>query len=623
MVSYTSVIAEAHTPPYKIHRYFARRPWNVFKKLLETFSKEGDIVLDPFCGGGVTIYEGLRIGRKVVGFDLNPLSIFIVKNMVRKGINFAELELAFEKIMKYLKYLYGNYNLIDFNKQQNSLFNEKAEIEWNELAFYIFCNFCGHKVLLSNENRIVNGRYSCQNANCKGNKRNGGYIEPKNCKRDGYRYIYSVIHSPFDKEKVIIPFNEQRIRTLNKHVTFLEEEIKKNKVEFKEDVIPLNWDRQHEDLLYRKGIKTFQDFFTKRNLLINLSLLNYICNLDISKETYEILRLVFSSSLRDTNIMSFTNDGWQSGKPTTWSKHAYWVPSQFCENNVLKSFENAFNRVKSALTFNEEFGYKVIPTKKFEDLVKDKGNLLLLNTSIDEFKLPENSVDIIITDPPYGSNVQYLELSHFWYVWNKDLYENKSPDFLKEAVSNRKKNFEGAKSMKDYENNLFTVFQECYKVLKPNRYMVLTFNNKDVGAWLALLISTFRSGFALEKDGLYFQDGVGNYKQTAHTKYDGSPYGDFIYVFKKDLRASSKTSGEIEESQFVQDLDATFVSYFNNFLNPLQDKNELIRKMFLQVIPKIERFAKSNLLKNKQHNLYSHFNKNYLKNLYETDDQKK
>ncbi|MFH1825049.1 MAG: DNA methyltransferase [Candidatus Firestonebacteria bacterium] len=620
MTSYTSVTAEAHTPPYKIHRYFARRPWNVFKNLIETFSKEGDIILDPFCGGGVTLYEGLKVGRKVVGLDLNPLSIFLVRNMIRKKVDFIELNSAFQKISDYLKHLYGDYNLVDCESRQKTLLKEKIEIEWNELTFYAFCNLCGHKVLLSNKNRISNGRYSCSNSSCKGNKNNDGFIEPKNCKRDGYKYLYSVIYSPIDRKKIIIEYDDERNKKLNKHIKFLEKEISKNKIEIGKDEIPLNWDRQYEDLLYKKGIKYFQDLFTKRNLLINLLLLNYISKLNITKDTYEVLRLVFSSSLRDTNIMSFTNSGWQSGKPTTWSKHAYWVPSQFCENNVLSSFKKAFNRVRSAFLFNEQFNYEVIPVNRF-DTLRDKGNILLLNASIDEVNIPDNSIDTIITDPPYGSNVQYLELSHFWYVWNKDLYETKTLNFLKEAVANRKKNFVGAKSMKDYENNLFLVFHKSYHVLKPNRHMVLTFNNRDIGAWLALLISIFRAGFTLEKEGLYFQDGVDNYKQTAHTKYDGSPYGDFIYVFKKDTKKKIGLKN-MTETDFIKDLDMIFATYLNNFNNSRYDRNEVIRKMFLKVIPKIEIFVKSNLLKSDKHNLYTHFDKNYLRRIYTPNDKK-
>jgi DNA modification methylase len=52
--------------------------------------------------------------------------------------------------------------------------------------------------------------------------------------------------------------------------------------------------------------------------------------------------------------------------------------------------------------------------------------------------IQDNSIDLVLTDPPYGSNVQYLELSHFWFPWNRDLYEIEDPAFDQEAISNRK-----------------------------------------------------------------------------------------------------------------------------------------------------------------------------------------
>ena len=69
--------SEAHTPVYKMHKYFARRPQNVFRKLAENYSKPGDTILDVFCGGGVTLFEGTSIDRKVIANDVNPLAIFI------------------------------------------------------------------------------------------------------------------------------------------------------------------------------------------------------------------------------------------------------------------------------------------------------------------------------------------------------------------------------------------------------------------------------------------------------------------------------------------------------------------------------------------------------------------
>ena len=71
--------AEGHTPIYKMHKYFARRPQNVFSALIKNYSKEGDVVFDPFCGGGVTMVEGASIKRRVIANDINPLATFITK----------------------------------------------------------------------------------------------------------------------------------------------------------------------------------------------------------------------------------------------------------------------------------------------------------------------------------------------------------------------------------------------------------------------------------------------------------------------------------------------------------------------------------------------------------------
>jgi hypothetical protein len=62
MKPYEPVKAEHHTPPYLIHRYFARGPWNVFEQLVEKYCEKGKVILNPFCSGGITLYEGLKLG---------------------------------------------------------------------------------------------------------------------------------------------------------------------------------------------------------------------------------------------------------------------------------------------------------------------------------------------------------------------------------------------------------------------------------------------------------------------------------------------------------------------------------------------------------------------------------
>lgn len=600
--NYIPVIAEGHTAPYKIHKYFARRPWNVFEQLVQNFSKENEIVLDPFCGGGVTVYESIRKGRKVIGCDLNPLSIFVVRNMVKKNILNPDFITAIDDLKKYLVFLNGSFMQFTHEDMEH-------QTEWCEVAFKVKCNICNEPTLLSNEYKTKNGSYKCMNPECATHATHKKTIEAKNCVRLGFEYLF-LVNNYSQGKKIVKKFDEEEFERLNAHIEFLKSEIKKERVEIPSDKIPLDWDRQFEDGLAKKGILNFQDLFTERNLLIVSLLLNKIKSYskNLSNDKYELLRMIFSNTVKDTNIMAFTNETWQGGKPTTWSKHAYWIPSQFCEVSILPSFEKSIQRIISSLNFNNSQKYEVATATSYSDL-KEK-NILLYNKPVAFTDIPENSVDAIITDPPYGSNVQYLELSHFWFVWNKDLYD-KAPNFELEAVSNRKKGFTGAKTMYDYENNLYNVFSKSFQVLKPNRYMVLTFNNKDVSAWLGLLFSIFKSGFTLSENGLFFQDGVKNYKQTAHTKADGSPYGDFIYSFQK-----AEPTHEIKvyhsENEFSNNLDNVFKHYL---ADEDRDKNELILDMFLTAIPLIESFAKT-FLKNHKHNLYTKFKKDYFNQLY-------
>lgn len=67
---------------YGVHGYFTKQVWNVVQEYIKHFTQPGDTVLDPFGGSGVTVVEALILGRKGVHIDLNPLSIFLVENLL-------------------------------------------------------------------------------------------------------------------------------------------------------------------------------------------------------------------------------------------------------------------------------------------------------------------------------------------------------------------------------------------------------------------------------------------------------------------------------------------------------------------------------------------------------------
>ena len=93
---------------HKIHRYPAIFVPELAEKIIKTFSSEGDTVLDIFSGSGTTLLECLKLRRKGIGIELNPLAILITK-VKTQYIDKVILEKNI-KIWKEL-YLSNNFNV--------------------------------------------------------------------------------------------------------------------------------------------------------------------------------------------------------------------------------------------------------------------------------------------------------------------------------------------------------------------------------------------------------------------------------------------------------------------------------------------------------------------------------
>lgn len=82
---YLSLLAAANattkvkTLTHSFYRYPARFGEIFVREAILNFSKEGDSVLDPFCGGGTTLVEALALGRNAIGLDLSELAIFVAR----------------------------------------------------------------------------------------------------------------------------------------------------------------------------------------------------------------------------------------------------------------------------------------------------------------------------------------------------------------------------------------------------------------------------------------------------------------------------------------------------------------------------------------------------------------
>jgi len=521
-----AVIAKPHTPVYKMHRYFARRPWSVFRALIEHYSNPGSIVLDPFCGGGVTVVEGLRLGRKVIGVDINPLATFIT-HMEAIDVDLDELKAAFEQI-------------------------EDACREKIEELYLTTCPNCGgevpadwfewskayetpeHKIhaVISECKKLRAGHYLAME------RRQKEEFSPLEAKRLIDVMIAVHVKCPRCEKKSTFTPSEADYKMALKWNQSYDDIVQTEGLKIPDEAIP-DMNMARENALFKRTITHFRNLFTKRNLIANGRLKKAILAAGFKHEIRDFLGLVFSGSLRFTNNMVFRNEAWRGDKPLEWAKPAYWIPELSMETNVWLHFRGRLRSIGIAKKFSKN---EIKPNAKhtsIPNMLKEtsaqKNQFALITGSSDRLPLPDGSVDVIITDPPYGGNVQYLELSDFWVVWlhewiNVDGVTNKS----KEAITTRHRGFDGAKDLTHYRSMLHSVFKECYRVLKSHRWMVMTFHNKEFKVWNAIHLAAHDAGFRLaERDGMIYQPAIKLYEHTISTRRSGSMLGDFILSFQK------------------------------------------------------------------------------------------
>ncbi len=123
--------------------------------------------------------------------------------------------------------------------------------------------------------------------------------------------------------------------------------------------------------------------------------------------------------------------------------------------------------------------------------------------------------------------MNYAELSDYWHTW---LSEGKTIDKSSEVIINKTQ----GKGVEEYESLLSAVLKECYRVLKPGRCLVSTFNSRDIRVVASFITGAAKAGFTLHPDGLLYQDPIRPYTTTFHAMQIGAFVGDFVFTFFKE-----------------------------------------------------------------------------------------
>ena len=125
--------------------------------------------------------------------------------------------------------------------------------------------------------------------------------------------------------------------------------------------------------------------------------------------------------------------------------------------------------------------------KAFQNTIGEH-SIISTNSTVSRMLNRNNLIDYIFTDPPFGGNLNYSELNFIWEAWLKVFTDQKS-----EAIINAVQ----GKGLLEYQSLMTQCFIECYRILKPGRWMTVVFHNSQNSVWNAIQESLQRSGFII------------------------------------------------------------------------------------------------------------------------------
>jgi len=505
------LIPQTHSPMYLMHKYWARKPANIVAHYIQRYCPQEGIVLDPFMGSGVTILESIFNNRLAIGVDLNPMANFITINSGAYA-NIPKLEKAFQIIKEKVE-------------KKNSIFSKLYELQ---------CPIC------KNTNAIITHIIWLKKKDDLNHKIDEIRCRCSNCGEIVANHLN--LNEIFNSIKSFVLKQEKNAKTL-----LSQEQIKNPNVSFK-------YSDNQAFIQLRHNLRKqpeLTELFTKRNYTFLVFLIKLINNLPEDYENEkELLRFCFTSSLAQASKMVWVINKRKGKKLNkkqvgSWTHHFFWDPSNYFEVNAWNCFKHRFSKLKKGKIDSNERNNKSKLNFNLAETFKDlsiKSPALLWSKSSTQLELPDNVVDFVFTDPPYGDSIQYGELSSFWNVWldqNMDIYKKKIES--DEIVINSHQ----GKNLKSYEIKLKQVFSEIFRVLKPDKYMVLTFHNTSFKIRNTLINSVISTGFELCQILFQLPPRV-SIKSMLH--HEGSPIGDYYIRFQKPLRRRYGEKNNILES---------------------------------------------------------------------------
>ena len=556
-------IQQNYRPIIAVHKWFARRPGTLFRGLMlaefgdddleRRFFESNDFsglqIADPFMGGGTPLIEANRLGCDVIGFDVNPMAAWIVREEIQ-GLHLSHYEQAAAELVATLRNQMGAYYRTSCPLYGDTDVPVKSFLWVKVLA----CDACGFTFdlfpgyLLAEDRRHPKNVVVCHQCgalNEVAQRRDPGHchtcgvalriVGPARrgrctCPRCGTTNRYPGDRSaPLEHRLFAIEYHNPKRKPVHKG-RFFKKPDPDDLARF--DGACGHWRRLGERFvpdepippgdetsrLHRWGYSRYRQLFNPRQLLgLELS-----CRL-IAEIPNERIRAALATNLSD--LLRYQNmlcryDTMALKSLDVFSVHGFPVGLVQCESNLLGITNGTGANVGSGGWWNIIQKYskaKRYCAAPFEvrsagkhkvrvpidgEWIGDCSNSTHRSVAIHcansvQVALPAGTLDAVFTDPPYFGNVQYGELMDFCYVWLRRLAPPDTEGFDQSSTRSTDEltgNVTQSRGLEHFSAGLARVYCRMAEALKPGAPLVFTYHHNKLDAYCAVGLAILDAG---------------------------------------------------------------------------------------------------------------------------------
>ena len=481
---------------YQIHTYHTKVPHLAIVPSILHYTAPGDVVLDPFCGTGMTgvalqhcvrppndlrakIESDARESgaphpawgqRYAVLSDLGVAPSFIA-SQYNQPFDIDAFDSAFRKILD------------DFDEEFGWMYRtrhqdgQEGKINYTLWGEVFSCPDCGSRVNFLKEAfsagyKKISSEITCQSCS--------SVLKKKELER-----LYATTYDQMTGASTRTPVREPVLINYRVGKKDYDKEPDDNDLKVVENcsrwrgdpgVIPtqelpymhMTHERARLDLA---GVTNVHHFFMPRALCAVAELWTASSN-QLDPELRNRLLFLFEQAIWTMSVQNLYQPGGFK-QVNKYLDGIYYVPAAICE--VSPEYAIKARGERMVRVFN-----------KFAS--RRSAVSVSTNSATNLGSVPNDSIDYIFTDPPFGENIYYADLNYLVESWHRVITGS-----IPEAIIDKAKK----KSISDYQQLMRESFEECARVLKPGRWITIVFSNSKNAVWRAIQEAIGTAGFVV------------------------------------------------------------------------------------------------------------------------------